>query len=725
MQILKVLIEYSAESIDRTFDYLLNAEKSAQGCRVLIDFGNKKDVVGYVVDSEFTTKTKEEIENEYGFALKEVKSVMDEESLLSDELQNLAAFMSREYACPLISCLQTMLPKSLKPKSGKKAPIKRVAYLTCSNGEGELTFKQKTVLDDIKSKGKVLKNEVSVSIANKLIEKGYLQVIYEEDYRKIKVGNSDNYKEEYTLTDDQRKVYESVVGEKGIYLLEGVTGSGKTEVYLNLAKHYLSLGKSVIILVPEIVLTSQMAARFKYFFKDELALLHSSLNEGEKYDEYRRIKKGIARIIIGTRSAIFAPCNNLGAIIIDEEHSESYKQDTTPSYHTIDVANFRIKANDATLILGSATPSLESKVRAMTGVYKQLYLKKRINNKNLPTVRIIDMNKEKGNAILSSELRNQINQRLERKEQVIILLNRRGYAPYVRCKMCGHVYKCPKCDISLNYHKASNKLKCHYCGLEYDLKETCPECNSKFIEKGGYGTQKVEEILKEEYPNARILRMDQDNTMRKDSHLEMVEKIVNHEIDIIVGTQMVAKGLDFPLVTLVAVLNADAGLNASDFRAGERTFQLLVQVLGRAGRKDKAGMALIQTYKPENDVLRYASTYNYESFINNELSFRKKLRYPPFRFISYLLFKGKDFEQTHKVATSAKRYLMEFTDDEFIVLGPSIPYIAKINNEYRVKVMLKYKNKEKTLEKLKDLKLYLKGENNVKINIVVDPYVEI
>ena len=291
--------------------------------------------------------------------------------------------------------------------------------------------------------------------------------------------------------------------------------------------------------------------------------------------------------------------------------------------------------------------------------------------------------------------------------------------------MCGHTYKCPKCDVTMNYHKSQNRLKCHYCGIEEKLEEICPECHSKFIEKGGYGTQKIEEILKEEFPGARILRMDQDSTSKKDSHLEFVEKIVNHEVDIVVGTQMVAKGLDFPLVTLVAVLNADASLNASDFRANERTFQLLVQVLGRAGRADNIGPALIQPYKPSNDVLLDASNYNYDSFINKELDFRKRLRYPPFRFISYIVFKGKDMKKVYNHAMLAKDYLSEFVNEEFSVLGPSVPYIAKVNDEYRFKLMLKYKNKEKTLEKLKDLKVYLKSENNIKVNVVIDPYVEI
>lgn len=725
MQILKVLIEYGAEQIDRTFDYLLNSEEDVKGCRVFIDFGKQKNIIGYVLDSEFTSKSKEELEEEYGFSLKEVTEVIDKESLLSKELQDLAAFMSKEYACPLISCLQTMLPKSLKPKSGKKVGIKKIALVSCLELNSELTPRQLEIYNYIKENEKVLKSEVPSQILSKLVEKKCVEIIYEEDYRQVNVKEYSNSGGQYELTSDQRRVYEEIIKKEDIYLLEGVTGSGKTEVYLNLAKHYLALNKTVIILVPEIVLTSQLASRFKCFFKDQLALLHSSLSDGEKYDEYRKIKRGLAKVIIGTRSAIFAPCKDIGVIIIDEEHSESYKQEVTPSYHTIDVAAFRVKQNNATLVLGSATPSLESKVRAMTGVYKQLYLKNRINNKKMPSVKIIDMNKEKNNAVLSEELKKEIAERLKRKEQVIILLNRRGYAPYVRCKMCGHTYKCPSCDITLNYHKTTNKLKCHYCGVEFNLQDTCPECHSKFIEKGGYGTQKIEEILKEEYPFANIARMDQDSTSRKDSHLEIVEKIINHEVDIVVGTQMVAKGLDFPLVTLVAVLNADAGLNASDFRAGERTFQLLVQVLGRAGRADKDGIALIQTYKPNNDILKYASNYDYASFINKELEFRKKLKYPPFRFISYIVFRGKDFEKTHKEAIEAKKYFMEYQDEEFMVLGPSIPYIAKFNDEYRVKLMLKYKNKEKTLEILKDLKLYLKGNNGVKISIVVDPYVEI
>ena len=363
MQILKVLIEYSAENIDRTFDYLLNSDECVKGCRVSVDFGRQKNIIGYVIDSEITSLSKEELEEEYGFPLKEVNEVIDNESLLSDELQDIAFFMSKEYVAPLISCLQTMLPKSLKPKSGKKVGIKKVPYVKCLNNAENLTTKQKEVYELVNKEGKVLKSSLPSSIVNKLLEKQTLEIVYEEDYRIVNVAKFGDFKE-YNLTKNQQEVYEKIISEKATYLLEGVTGSGKTEVYLKLAQYYLSLNKTVIVLVPEIVLTSQLAARFKHFFSDKLALLHSALSEGEKYDEYRRIKQGKAKIIIGTRSAIFAPCKDIGLIIIDEEHSESYKQENTPSYHTIDIASYRMKQNDATLVLGSATPSLESKVRA-------------------------------------------------------------------------------------------------------------------------------------------------------------------------------------------------------------------------------------------------------------------------------------------------------------------------------------------------------------------------
>ena len=378
-----------------------------------------------------------------------------------------------------------------------------------------------------------------------------------------------------TLNERQQAVVDHITSdmEAGLqktYLLKGVTGSGKSEVYFNLTKHYHSLGKNVIILVPEIILTSQIAARFKGFFKEELALLHSSLTPGEKYDEYRRIKNGSVKIVIGTRSAVFAPFSNVGLIIIDEEHSESYKQESTPCYDTLDIATFRANYNNAKIVLGSATPSLESKVRAMKGTYKQLYLLNRINEKKLPEVKIIDMNKEDNN-LFSKELINLLRDRLEKREQSIILINRRGYAPYVRCKKCGYIFKCNNCDVSMNYHKIDNKMKCHYCGKEESLNE-CPECHSKFLTKDGIGSQRVEEFVKEIFKDARVLRMDLDTTKNKDSHLKYVEKIRNLEVDIIVGTQMVAKGLDFPNVTLVAVLNIDSSLNSSDYRAKEKAY---------------------------------------------------------------------------------------------------------------------------------------------------------
>ena len=447
--------------------------------------------------------------------------------------------------------------------------------------------------------------------------------------------------------------------------------------------------------------------------------MHSSLTQGEKYDEYRRIKQGKVKVVIGTRSAIFAPVSNLGLIVIDEEHSESYKQESTPCYDTLDIASFRSDYNKAKIVLGSATPSLESKIRAMKGKYKQLYLKNRINNKKLPLVKIVDMNKE-NNSLFSKELIDLINDRLERKEQVIILINRRGYAPYVRCKKCGYVFKCSNCDVSMNYHKNDNKMKCHYCGKEETL-ISCPECNSKFLNKDGIGSQRVEEFVKELFPTSRVLRMDLDTTKNKDSHLNYVEKIRNEEVDIIVGTQMVAKGLDFPNVTLVAVLSIDSSLNSSDYRAKEKAYQLLVQVLGRAGRSNKEGIALIQTYKPEDKVLLQASKYDYQSFYNGELSYRKRLGYPPFRTIAYLLFSGKDYPCLYKFARETKVYLENLDEKDFEVLGPSIPYISKLNNIYRVKLMCKYRDNKRAIEIFKELKERNLKNNQIKISVIVNP----
>lgn len=728
MKIAKVIVEYSAYEVDRVFDYLVSDEMSvSKGCRVYIYFNNRK-IIGYVLDVYETNKTKEELEEEFGFTLRYIDSVIDTESLLDDELTSLAFYMQKEYFAPLISCFQTMLPKNLKPQSVKKVkPLTRDFLIVNDKITPSLTPKQQELYDFVKNEKEVLRSSLdnfSNYMIKKLIDEEVLSVIKKEVYREVLINEDNRYNEEHELTIDQERALKEILShDNETFLLEGVTGSGKSEVYLRLVRHYLNLNKGVILLVPEIILTSQLASRFKHFFKDKLALLHSALNEGEKYDEYRRIRKGEAKIVIGTRSAIFAPVQNLGLIIIDEEHSTSYKQEKTPCYHTLDIALFRKEYLGLNLVLGSATPSLESKVRAMSGQFRQLNLPSRINELELPDSYIIDVSNEK--EIISPFLREEIEKRLERKEQVILLLNRRGYAPYVRCKMCLHVYKCPECNVSLNYHSASDSLKCHYCAREYRLNKNCPICKSEYIEKSGYGTQKIEEVIKEQFKGARILRMDADSTSRKNSHLAIVEKVFNNEVDILVGTQMVAKGLNFPNVTLVGVLNADASLNATDFRANERTFQLLVQVLGRAGRADKKGIAVIQTYKKDNQTLNQAAKHDYDSFVKEEIKFRRNLNYPPFRIITYIELRNKDFTYLNTVSKAAKDYLSKFINDEFSVLGPSLPYLSKIGNDYRLRIMLKYKNKHKTIEIINDLRVYLSKYNKVKIIINVDPYSDI
>ena len=719
MQIASVVIEYSDDRLDKTFDYLYLGEENIIGKRVNVIF-NHREVVGYVLDTSFSDLSKEELEEEYGFKLSYINKVIDNDALINEELLDVASYMSYKYVSPLIACLQVMLPKTLKPKTVKGSKIKYLLGYKYLKDEGNLTTKQKELLEIIKDKKEVLAKDVNAGIANALVMKGCIEKTNIEQFRRVSISENNVYSRDLLLNKEQQNAFDSVLNtDKRCSLLEGVTGSGKSEVYFTLAKHYYNKGETVILLVPEIILTSQIAARFKSYFKDELALLHSSLSEGEKYDEYRRIKNGDVKVVIGTRSAIFAPLSKLGLIVIDEEHSESYKQESTPCYDTLDIALYRANYNNAKLLLGSATPSLESKIRAMKGEYNQIYLKNRINNKKLPEVKIIDMNKEE-DELFSSELKMLIQDRLVKKEQVIILINRRGYSPYVRCKKCGYIFKCSNCDVSENYHKVDNKLKCHYCGKERVL-DRCPECGGNFFDKTGVGSQRIEELVKELYTQARVLRMDLDTTKNKDSHLKYVEMIRNNEVDIVVGTQMVAKGLDFPNVTLVAVLNIDSSLNASDYRAKERAYQLLVQVLGRAGRSEKEGVALIQTHNKDNEVLKEVCEYNYDLFCNKELAYRKRMEYPPFRNIAYILFSGKEYSDLYKFAKDSKLYLDNLNETNFTTLGPSAPYISKINGVYRLKLMVKFRDIKRSIEIFKEFKEKNLKNNKVKITIIVNP----
>lgn len=477
------------------------------------------------------------------------------------------------------------------------------------------------------------------------------------------------------------------------FLLEGVTGSGKTEVYLQAMAHALKTGKTALMLVPEITLTPQIVGRIRSRFGDQVAMLHSAMSSGERYDEWQRINDGQAKVVVGVRSAIFAPLENIGLIIMDEEHDSSYKQTETPRYQTRDVAKWRAAYNHCPVVLGSATPSLESRARAMKGVYELILLPHRFNNHALPHVSIVDMKDEMARSrnILSKKLADLVDDRLVKHEQIILLLNRRGYSSFIMCRDCGYVPQCPNCDISLTMHKDTHTLNCHLCGHKEPIPVVCPKCHSKRIRHYGIGSQQLEEQVKEMFPKARVLRMDVDTTRKKGSHEAIINKFGAHQADILLGTQMIAKGLDFPEVTLVGVLNADSALQFPDFRSSERTFQLLTQVSGRSGRADKQGEVVIQTFNPDHYAIQLAKTQDYEKFYQTEMQIRHIGKYPPYYFTVKITGSSPSEKQTayemHQIAHFLRRYLT----NRAIILGPTPKTIKRINNRYFYQIIIKYR----------------------------------
>ena len=715
----KVLIETRLKSNDITFTYHVpsNVEDNLLiGKRVLVPFSNRT-VEGFVLG--YDAKTDD-------YEIKDIIKIIDDEPVLNDELINLGIYMSKKYLCPLINCYQSMLPKALKAGVKNGGGIKKLLYVKLNNNVINADVKVKKqleIIDFLKDNKEVLKSSIqSKSSLGKLIEKGIVLEYYKETYRKVETELD---RKEILLTKEQKlvsKTIKSYLNKQLVTLLYGVTGSGKTEVYIDVVKEVVKSGKSAIILVPEISLTPQITARFKGVFKDKIAILHSSLSDGERYDEYRKIIRKEVSVVIGARSAIFAPLNNIGIIIIDEEHSESYKQENNPRYSTLDIAVERSKTHECPVILGSATPKIESYARAKKGYYQLLELPSRVNNKPLPKVSIVDMKKEirKGNAIFSDELRNKINDRLIKKEQVMLLLNRRGYANYLTCNNCGFVFKCPNCDITLIYHKTSGMMRCHYCGYASKKLEVCPACKEKSIKQMGVGTEKLEEKIKEEFPLAKVLRMDADATSKKGSHNKIISSFNTGEYNVLVGTQMISKGLNFPCVTLVGVINADVSLNIPNFRSSEQTFSLLDQVIGRSGRADKEGEAVIQTFNPDHYSIICASNHDYKSFFNHEMYVRKKLNYPPFCFITLIKISSKDFNYGIGEAKKISNYLRQNLKNTN-VLGPSIASVLKVNNNYNFSVILKYKKEEKLYYFLNQIIKIYEGNAKIKVSLDFDP----
>lgn len=717
--IAKVLVEINNINVDKTFDYIVPFEYIENikiGMRVKVPFASR-ELEGFVLDLVNST------DNNY--ELKEIISIVDEKPILNNELLHLGQFMSKKYFSTLISCYQTMLPKALKAQNKTTINKKMIKYVElCSNSFPKLKPNQEKIVEYLRINGKVKKeevNKISVSGVNTLIKNGIIIESLIEEYRLV-TKDINKEKETFKLTVEQQEAKNKILSQtqSSVFLLHGVTGSGKTVVYMEIVEEMLNRGKDSIFLVPEISLTPQMVYHFKSRFGDEVAVLHSRLSEGEKYDEYRKIVEGKVHIVVGARSAVFAPFKNLGAIIIDEEHTTSYKQDNNPKYSAIEIAIERAKNNNAIVILGSATPSLETYARSIKGLYTLVELKHRVNTNNLPLVEIVDMSKEKHRgSIFSSRLITEVNKRLEEHEQIILLLNRRGYSSFITCSNCGYTAKCPHCDITLTYHKTSNTLRCHYCGYADKMNDVCPSCGERAIKTLGTGTEKVEEEIKKVF-NARVVRMDLDTTSKKGSHEKIITAFKNHEYDILLGTQMIAKGLDFSNVTLVGVINADTSLMIPNYRSNEYTFQLLMQTAGRSGRGEKNGSVIIQTFNPEHYAITLASKHDYIDFFKQEMEVRRKLSYPPYYYLIYIKVIGKDYNkisvESNKIASILTRELKNSK-----ILGPTTCSVFKLNGLFRFGIIIKYKKEEKMEEVLQSLVNHYKGNQTVKVDIDVNP----
>ena len=702
----EVLVEIKAKNLDKTFTYKTDLNIKV-GSRVLVPFGRLK-LEGFVLKIH---------NNKPDYEVKDIISVIDSEPVLNSEMLKLGEYISKKTLCNLIHAYQTMLPNALKVKNGRVINKKMVSYIELIDKEYTTkSLSQNKIIDLLNKEGKVKKselNKISVSSVNTLLKNNIIKESIEEEYRL----NDDTIvtQDKKELTNEQKNVLSSIEYDKfKPYLLHGVTGSGKTEVYMRVIDNVLSENKEAIVLVPEISLTPQLVR----IFKNRLAILHSGLSDGEKYDEWRKIERKEVSIVIGARSAIFAPFTNLGVIIIDEEHSTTYKQENTPKYNAIDIALYRAKNYNIPVILGSATPSIESYTRAKTGIYELLEMTKRVND-SLPKTILVDMKDEikSGSRIISRVLREKINDRLSKGEQVIILLNRRGYSTVCTCHNCGFTLKCPKCDIPLTYHKSSNIMRCHYCGYGVKKPNICPECKSDDISFFGMGTERLEQYIKDEFKSARVVRMDQDTTSRKGAHEKIINDFKDLKYDILIGTQMISKGLDFPKVSLVGVINADQSLNIPDFRSSERTFQLLNQVAGRAGRSDIEGEVIFQGFNMDHYSIIDACNNDYLSFYKEELRIRKILNYSPYFNLCLIKIKDKSFEDAYREANKIVKHLNSKNMKDVIVLGPSPSMIPKINNIYNEQVIIKFKN---TNEPMKELIFINERYRNSKVNVDID-----
>lgn len=740
-----VIINRLALSIDKIFYYSIPddlIDKITIGSHVFVPFGKGKKLIdGFVVDLDDRLS--------FDGETKEIASLASNEPLFDSKMLQIADYVKNTCFCSYISAIKTVLPpgSNTKNKVNEKYIRGSVLNIPCDEAFDVLENlrtrapKQAQILELLIQNEFVADSDItlltgaSYSAIKALTDKGYIKKEIIEslrmplNYDEIERTNSPKLNKEQTLAVES--ITDSIKeSKKDTFLLHGITGSGKTEVFLNCIENALSIGKSAIVLVPEIALTPQMVTRFVSRFGKKIAVLHSALSLGERADEYKRIKRGEATVVVGARSAIFAPLKNIGVIVIDEEHETSYKAENAPAYHAKDIALFRAKKSNAVCILASATPSIESYYLAKCGTYKLLPLSTRATGATLPEIIVSDMRKElkAGSRLcLSSTLIEEIQKNKENAEQTILFLNRRGFSTFVSCRNCGYVVRCKNCDVTLTYHKPRATLTCHYCGYTIKKPSACPSCESPYIKEFGVGTQKVEEEIKELFPDMSVIRMDVDTTGSKSSYQTLLKKFDEEKTDILLGTQMVAKGLDFPNVTLVGVLAADQSLSIDDFRANERTFNLITQVCGRAGRGKKHGRAVIQTYMPENSTLRLAQKQDYISFYNEEIEIRRELNFPPFCDIISILLTGENEhelqEYSKHIANSVNKVMTKELKGDFEILGPSLAAIPRISSKYRQRIWIKCKLNEKSQDIFLRLRNYhIKNGKSINMIIENNPY---
>ena len=759
----EVIINRTAKKLNTTFDYNIPKELEDYiviGSKVLVPFGK-----GEKLEEGFVIKIKEKSE----YQIKDIKKIEDN---LTDKQIALAKWMAKRYFCNISDCIKLMLTPGTRTKNKeKRIQDKTINMIYLGKDIEEIDYdieigkikseKQKRILEFIKNnEGSTIQEiemftDCSRAIINTLIKNGYLEIIEKKVERDPLVNKVANKTNKLVLTDEQKTAYEKVKKaiDKNVYeqfLLYGVTGSGKTEIYLQLIEDVINKEKTAIILVPEISLTPQILERFiSRFGKEKIAILHSKLSIGERHDEWEKIREGKSKIVIGARSAIFAPVKNLGIIIIDEEHDSSYKSEVTPKYQAKEIAKYLAKENKCPLLLGSATPDISTYYKSISDTNSEieietlskselekqtkkekitlLKLTKRANKSSLPSVEIVDLKEELANgnrSMLSLELYSQIEENIKNKKQTILFLNRRGYSTFIMCRNCGYTVKCKNCNISMTYHSYENKLKCHYCGNEEKLVTVCPECHSDKIRYFGTGTQKLEQEIHKQFPNASIIRMDVDTVTKKNSHEEILNKFKNENIDILIGTQMVVKGHHFPNVTLVGVIAADSSLNIDDYRASERTFQILTQVAGRAGRENLPGKVIIQTYNPSEFSIQCAKKQNYDLFFETEIAIRKQLKYPPFCDIIVIGFNSENEEDIKRTSNIIYQYLNTSLDKtKFVIFKPMPSPIDKIQNKYRWRIIIKGRMNEEANKVFNSClkEIYKTNLKTTRITIDVNP----